>query len=279
MAPRKRRPPNKEKKNLSPFHSLGAQVALFRAAAGYTQAQLAPIVIVSLAKLESIEQGRRPLTLSLAQELDRLLDTKGALEVAVRHLPEVDDAIPTFAAEFVELEREALTYNSYQNQVLPGLLQTEEYMRAVFRNDIPALTEEEIEFRVTARLKRQEILQGKIPPAASFIISEAALMDRIGGDDVWLNQVQHLRECADVPGISIQIIQLGRTTHAGLDGPFVLLETPEHDHLAYAETQRGSLFIHDPDGVSILARKYAMLRAQALDPEDTKGLLDRLLGE
>ncbi|WP_093713069.1 helix-turn-helix domain-containing protein [Actinacidiphila alni] len=277
MAPRKRRPPNK--KNPSPFEALGLLLAHFRVVAGHTQAELAQTLIISESKLASMEQGRRPLTLTMAQELDRILETKGALEVSVSNLPEVDEAIPTFAAEFIELEREALAYSSYQNQVLPGLLQTEEYMRAVFRDDTPTLTEEEIEFRVTARLKRQEILQGRIPPAASFVISEATLVDRIGGDDVWRRQMRHLRECADVPGITIQVLRLGRTTHAGLDGPFVLLETPDHDHLAYAETQRGSLMVHDPDGVSILARKYAMLRSQALNPEETKGLLDRLLGE
>lgn len=277
MAPRKRRPPNK--KNPSPFQSLGAQLALFRIVAGYTQAQLAPLVLISLGKLESIEQGRRPLTLSLAQELDRLLDTKGALEVAVRHLPDTDGVTPVWAVEFIDLEREAATLSSYENQVIPGLLQTEEYMRAVFRTDIPTLTEEEVEHRVAIRLKRQEILQRKVPPFASFIISEAVIKDRIGGDEVHRAQLRQLRESAEVPGINLQIMPLGQATHAGLSGPFVLLETPEHDHLAYAETQRGSQLIYDQDEVSILARKYATLRTQALHPEETQGLLDRLLGD
>jgi hypothetical protein len=84
---------------------------------------------------------------------------------------------------------------------------------------------------------------------------------------------------SEVPGVAIQMLPLGRTSHAGLDGPFVLLETPEHDHLAYAETQRGSQLIHDPDDLSILRHKYAMLRTQALNHEETAGLLDQLLGE
>lgn len=248
-------------------------------ARGYTQVRLAETVIISLAKLESIEQGRRPLTLDLAQELDQLLDTGGALEEGVQHLPDADSVIPTWALAYVDLEREAVAISSFENQVVPGLLQTEEYMRAVFRDDIPTLGEDEIELRVAARLSRQELLQRRIPPAASFILSEAILRDRIGGAAVWGAQLRHLRESAEVPGITIQILPLGRSTHAGLDGPFVLLETPEHEHLAYAETQRGSLLIHDPDEVSILAQKYAMLRTQALNPEETMGLLDQLLGE
>lgn len=277
MAPRKRS--QWQRKNGNAFQSVGALLALFRIAAGYTQAELASRVIISESKLASIEQGRRPLVLSLAQEFDELLETKGALDVAVRHLPDVQDTIPVWAAEFVEFEAEAITYSSYQNQAVPGLLQTEDYMRSVFRNDIPTLCEEEIEQRVAVRLGRQEILQRKVPPAATFILSEVILRDRIGGTNVHRGQLQHLRDCAEIPGITLQVLPIGRTTHAGLSGPFILLEAPNHEQVAYAETQRGSLLISDPDEVSILARKYAMLRTQALNPEETTGLLDRLLGE
>jgi hypothetical protein len=72
---------------------------------------------------------------------------------------------------------------------------------------------------------------------------------------------------------------LARTPHAALDGPFILLETPDHQRIAYTETQRDSQLISDPNEVSILAQKYAMLRTQALNTEDTKGLLDLLPGE
>ncbi len=79
--------------------------------------------------------------------------------------------------------------------------------------------------------------------------------------------------------MSLQVLPLGRTSHAALDGPFILLETPNHQHHGYTETQRGSHLISDPDEVSILARKYAMLRTQALNTAQTCGLLDRLAGE
>jgi hypothetical protein len=104
-------------------------------------------------------------------------------------------------------------------------------------------------------------------------------MDRIGGDDVHEEQVRHLRACAELPGVSLQVMPFGRTSHAGLNGPFILLETPDHQLVGYTESQRGSQLLTDPDEVSILAQKYAMLRAQALTPEDSAGLLDRLLGE
>jgi hypothetical protein len=109
--------------------------------------------------------------------------------------------------------------------------------------------------------------------------NEATVRDRLGGEEVHRDQLRHLRICSDMPGVTIQILPLGLIAHAALDGPFVLLETPDHEHLAYAETQRGSHLVHDPDEVSILAARYAMLRTQALNAHETKGLLERLLGE
>lgn len=257
---------------------VGALVARFRIAAELTQRQLADHVCTQPETIASIEQGRRALLPPLARRMDVLLDTKGALETAVENLPEVD-LIPAWAEEYLDLEREALALSWFENQVLPGLLQTEGYARAVFRTDVPALTEEEIEQRITTRVDRREILLRKQPPTASFIVSEAILIDRLGGDEVYIETLRHVRDCADIPGIAIQIMPLGRRTHAGLSGPFILLETPDHQRLAYTETQRGSQLISAPDEVSILERKYAMLRTQALNTEDTKGLLDRLLGE
>lgn len=263
---------------MTAFHLVGAQLAHLRVLAGYTQPELAKLIIVSEDKYASIEQGRRPLTFTIAQELDRLLDTKGVLEVAVAFLPG-NDVFPVWAAEFFDHEREALTLASYENQVLPGLLQTEAYVRAVFRTRIPAMTDEETETQVAARLERQTVLTREERLCASFIVSEATLKDRLGGEDVFRNQLRHLRKCADVPDLTLQVMPLGLTSHAGLSGPFSLFETPQHEHLAYAETQRGSQVVYDQDEVSILTRRYAMLRAQALNPEETKGLLDRLLGE
>ncbi|MFJ6855167.1 Scr1 family TA system antitoxin-like transcriptional regulator [Streptomyces sp. NPDC091271] len=257
---------------------VGKLVGLFRVAAGLTQVQLADRATVQLETIASIEQGRRSLLPDLARRLDQILDTKGALETAVDNMPEVD-LIPAWAERYMDLEREALALSWYENQVLPGLLQTESYARAVFRTDVPALGDEEISKRVATRMERREILHRHEPPTASFVISEAVLRDRLGGDDVHAETLRHLRECTDIPGVTMQIMPLGRHTHAGLSGPFILLETLEHQRLAYTETQRGSQLISAPDDVSILERKYAMLRTQALNTEETRGLLGRLLGE
>ncbi|MEV5546302.1 helix-turn-helix transcriptional regulator [Streptomyces sp. NPDC052309] len=266
------------RRNASAMKMVGALLALHREAAGYTQRSLGERFVVGEQQIASIEQGRRPLKPDLAEQLDELLDTRGALSEALKHMPEVD-LVPLWAEEYLDQEREAIAISWYEGLVVPGLLQTETYARAVFRSRVPVYDEDEIEQLVAARIERRELLHRRVPPTASFVIWEAALRDHLGGEDVYVEQVQHLREYADMPGIALQILPLGRTSHAGLDGPFILLETPEHQRLAYTETHRGSQLIADPDEVGILTQKYAMLRTQALNTEDTRDLLDRLLGE
>ncbi|GAA3140502.1 helix-turn-helix transcriptional regulator [Streptomyces rectiviolaceus] len=257
---------------------VGALLAVHREAAGYTQRSLAERFVIGEEAIASIEQGRRPLKMDLAVQLDQLLGTNRTLETAVDNMPEVD-LVPRFAEEYMDREREAIAISWYESLLMPGLLQTEEYARAVFRSRVPVYDEDEIEQLVAKRIERRDILHQKQPPMISFVIWEAALRDQLGGPKVHAQQVRHLREYAELPGLWLQILPLGRTSHAGLAGPFILLETPEHQRLAYTETVRGSQLIFDADEVAILNQKYAMLRTQALNTEDTKGLLNRMLGE
>lgn len=273
MHPRKR-----PRKNASAMRLVGAVLAQFRTSAHLTQNALAQRVGLDCETIASIEQGRRPLKPDYAEILDRVLDTKGALSVAVENMPEID-LIPAWAEQYMDLERDALALSFYENQVVPGLLQTETYARAVFDSRIPTLGPDMAAIQTASRMKRQEILARQPPPCLSFVIWEAVLRTRLGGQAVFQEQLRHLRACANLPGLALQVLPLALTTHPALDGPFVLVETPDHQHLAYSETQRGSQLIADPDEVSILAQRYAMLRTQALNSDESKGLLDQLVGE
>ncbi|GHG95828.1 helix-turn-helix domain-containing protein [Streptomyces lanatus] len=257
---------------------LGAQMQTARKAAGLTQRALAAEVLVDEETIASIEQGRRTLLLDMAEAVDRILDTKGTLAAGVENFPEIDQ-FPLYAEQYMVHEREAIALSWYDALVVPGLLQTEPYTRAVMRERVPAYDEDEIATKVTARVERQEILQRKCPPTMSFIVWEPVLHLEIGGDRVRRDQLRRLRECAELPGLSLQFLPTRTSAHAGVDGPFTLLETPDHQQLAYTEGQRGSQWVSDPDEVSILARKYAMLRSQALSPQESKSLLDRLVGD
>ncbi|WP_318657887.1 helix-turn-helix domain-containing protein [Streptomyces aureocirculatus] len=257
---------------------MGALLALHREAAGFTQRSLAERFVIGEEQIASIEQGRRTLKMDLAVQLDELLGTKGTFETAVENMPEVD-LIPRFSEEYLDQEREAIVIDWYETMLVPGLLQTEAYARALFRGRIPAFTEERIEELVTQRIERRDILHRKEPPAVSFVIREAALLSRMGGDTVHIEQLRHLREYADLPGLCLQIMPLRHPSGPSVTSPLIVLETPDHQRLAYSETHRGSHLIADPDGVANLACKYGMLRSEALNSEESKGLLDQLLGE
>ncbi|MYW64062.1 helix-turn-helix domain-containing protein [Streptomyces sp. SID8379] len=269
-----KRPP----KNPSAMRMVADLVALFRKSAGFTQAGLARRLVVTESTVAAIEQGRRPLLPDLAAALDQLLDTKGALSVAVASLPEIDQ-FPLYAEQYMAHEREVIALSWYDVLAVPGILQTEECARTVLRNRVPAYDEDEIETKTAGRVQRQKILHRKTPPTLSFIVWEAALQLAYLEPRARIEQLRHLRACAELTGLALQFLPLDAPAHAGLDGAFTLLETPTHQHLAYTESQRGSQWVSDPDEVSILARKYAMLRSQALTPEHSRGLLNRLLGE
>ncbi|MEU9374873.1 helix-turn-helix transcriptional regulator [Streptomyces sp. NPDC048255] len=257
---------------------VGKQVAASRVAKNLTQKQLGKLVRLDPETIASIEQGRRALMPNVAELMDQCLGLPGLLSVAANEMPLVD-TIPPWAEDYMDLEERALALSWYESMRMPGLLQTENYARALFRNRVPAYSEGQIEALTARRVARRAILHRDVPPSLSFVLWEAAFQVRIGGDAIYREQLQHLLTCATLPNITLQILPFGQTIHAGLNGPFILLETPDHQHLGYAETQRGSLLISSPDEVSILARKYAMLRTQALNTEQTQGLLGRLLGE
>ncbi|WP_030619582.1 helix-turn-helix domain-containing protein [Streptomyces fulvoviolaceus] len=271
-----KRPPRP--KNLTSMKMLGKQLGAARRAAGLTQSALAELVRVDEETIASIEQGRRALKPDLAALLDEVLQTKGMLSAGVANLPDIDQ-FPMWAELYMEHEREAIALSWYDNAVVPGLLQTKAYAHALLSGRVPAYDTDELETKVVARIDRREILHRKVPPTLSFVVWEPALLMPTGGREVHLEQLHFLRECSELPCLSLQILPLNRPSHAGDAGPFILVETPDHQHFAYTESQRGSQWVSDPDEVSILARKYAMLRTQALTIEESRSLLDRLLGE
>lgn len=174
----------KRPKRVTSWHVIGAQLAVFRNAARLTQAELARQLGAGEETIASIEQGRRPLKLDLAEILDELLETKMALQTAVRKVPE-RERFPAFAQDFVDHEQESVTLLSYQNQVVPGLLQTEEYARAVFGCLYPPITPGEAEERLSARLDRQRLFEREPwPPMMNFLLEEVILHRPIGGRHV-----------------------------------------------------------------------------------------------
>ncbi|MFJ8538395.1 helix-turn-helix domain-containing protein [Streptomyces sp. NPDC093591] len=265
-------------KKVGSWHAVGALVAHFRKKARVTQEQFAEMASIHVDTVGSIEQGRLALQPDRAEQFDELLGTGGALAVLVAKMP-VREKIVQFAQGLVDHEQEAVSILSYESLVVPGLLQTRDYCRAVFGYRYPALGSETAEQWVEARMERQLIWQRERPPVGHFILEEGILRREVGGAAVMREQIRQILEYTEPWHMSFQIMPTDRTPHACLDGPMVLLETPEHERLVHLEVQRASFLLDDPDEVSDYHLKYGMLRSQALSPDESVRLLNGLLGE
>jgi transcriptional regulator with XRE-family HTH domain len=245
------------------LRAFGQQVKLFREQCAWTRVDLAQKVNYGPDLIASIEQGRRIAKPELIEAFDELLGAGGVLRAMT---DEVEKArYPVFAREFMGREREAVQLHSYDAFFINGLLQTEEYARAMFHNHRPSLSEVVVEERIAARLARQRLFEKQPQPVFSFVFEEAVLRRPIGGREVWRGQLEHLIELAARPNIDMQIMPIDREEWAGSAGPLTLLET-EKGRFAYFEVQTVSRLIADRKIVRQLEAKYGTLRAQALEP-------------
>ncbi|MEV4332105.1 helix-turn-helix transcriptional regulator [Streptomyces sp. NPDC049597] len=255
----------------------GKLLKLFRERAHYTQQALADAVGYSYEQAASIEQGRRPAKAAFTEAAERVLDAGGALAVLQ---DDVDRAkLPAFFRDFALIETEAVSRFSYDPLLVPGLLQTEEYARALFAGHCPPLDDEIIEQHTEARLNRQKLLARTPLVDLSFVIEDAALRNPIGGPDVMRGQLQRLLEVGASRHVEIQVMPSGRGFHPGLNGAFVVLETLEHQMVGYVESQETGVVVSDSAKVSAFALRYGKLRSQALNAEESARLIERRVGE
>jgi transcriptional regulator with XRE-family HTH domain len=248
-----------------------------RKRAGLSQQQLGEAIGYSLEQVASVEQGRRPAKAAFTRAAGRVLEAGGVLEVLQ---DEVDRAkLPRFFRNFALIEANVVSRFSYDPLLVPGLLQTEEYARAVFAGHCPPLSEEIIDQHTEARLSRQKLLT-RLPLAElSFIVSEEALRNPVGDAEVMRGQWQRLLEVGALRNVEVQVMPAASGFHSGLNGPFVMMETGEHHHLGYIESQEVGCVVHDPAEVSAFGLRYGKLRSQALNGAESARLIERLAGE
>jgi transcriptional regulator with XRE-family HTH domain len=255
----------------------GKLVKLHRRRAGLTQPQLAEAVGYSYETVSAIEQARRPAKLAFTRGAERELDARGTLMVLQE---EVDRAkLPEFFRDVALLEEEALSRYDWDPLLVPGLLQTEGYARALFSAHCPPLSEDEIELNVEARLSRQRLLTRKKPVELCFVIGEAALRNPVGGKRVQHEQLEALRKHADLPHVEIQVMPWTCGFHPGLNGPMVVMETSAHETVGYVESQEAGFVVSDADRVSAFTHRYGKMRSLALNPEESAQFIDHLAGE
>ncbi len=259
------------------LRAFGEVVKTFRKRAGLTQEQFAPLVGYSVPTIASIEQGRRLPSVDFVERAEEVLDAFGVIRAAAKHLAR-KPGLASWFRQWARLELQAVTLYTYENRLVPGLLQTPAYAKTLFDEQIPALGDDEIEPLLTARVERTKLLTERPHTIYSFIIEEHVLRRLTGGPEVMREQIDHILDLCARRNIDIQIMPQSRGHHAGLNGPMRLLETPENKWYAYCEGQETGLLIPDPKVVSILQKRYARMRAQALSVEDSVSLLREIRG-
>lgn len=253
----------------------GRLLKFFRTKAGLTQDELAERMGYSVDHCASVEQGRRP---AKAEFTARAEDAVGAGGVLQELQEEVDRAqLPAFFRDFATLEADAVSRLSYDPMLIPGLLQTQEYARALISVNRPPLDNETIDQHVTARLARQALLTRQKPPVAFiFIIEEATLHRKIGGRDVLQRQLRKLAENAKLRNVAIQILPTAAAAHCGLDGYMVLLEGADRKQIVCLESQGRMIATSSGDAVSDYRHRYDSLLTQALDTERSVRLIEQV---
>ncbi|MFE2869167.1 helix-turn-helix domain-containing protein [Embleya sp. NPDC059259] len=264
---------------MSAAHKLfGSQVRFYRKKKGLTQQELADAVAQSLSLIHAIECGRRPALTPLLVDLDRELATDGALQAAAACLVG-EKAVAEFFADTAEWERNCVSVDSYQNALVPGMLQTEDYARAVLGAGCPPLEDDDIDIQVHARLDRQKLLTRRPTALCSYVVEESVLHRPIGGRDVLKGQLTRLLELGALRNVSIQIMLTACQEHVGLDGPMLLLEMPDGVHHAYIESQAGGEVVAGLEQIRVLRQRYGIIRAQALTIADSRALIEKRGGE
>lgn len=252
----------------------------FRRRAGLTQEQFADLVPYSVQTVAKIEQGRRFPQPDFVERAEEILDAFGVLRGAARRLSR-QPGLASWFRQWAQLETEATSLYTYECRVMPGLLQTEGYARAVSFSVPPLPDEAELSERVAARLARHHLLatNRKPPTAFSFIVEQSVLERHTGGEEVTLELYDHLLAVIERHwNIEFQLMPLQQPVHAGLDGPMLLAETSENRWFGYSEGQKNGRLITDPKEISVLHQRYAKMRSQALTPEDSLSLLKRMRG-
>jgi transcriptional regulator with XRE-family HTH domain len=255
----------------------GRQLKLFRERAGMDRARFGSLTGYSASTIASFEQARRIPPPKFIDRADEVLDAGGVLSTGKEDVARAQ--YPAFFRDAARLEAEAVVLHVYATQAVPGLLQTEEYARAVFAMWRPQLGEEVIEQRLSARLARQGIFDRRPAPHLSFVIEEAVLLRPLGGAAVWRGQLEQILLIEEKRNVEIQVMPLSRQEHAGLAGPFTLMEMKDGRRIAYAEVQGDSRVHTERQRVRELERTYGTLRAQAHTPAESRTLIEKLLGE
>lgn len=186
------------------------------------------------------------------------------------------DVVPTALANLIGLETEARTIRSYEPELVPGLLQTEAYARAIMRAWQPSWTAAEIDRRVDIRLARQDVLRQAGPlPQVNCIINESVLRRTVGGNEVMHEQIEMLAKERDPANVTVQVLSFNSGAHPAMAGPFQILtfHDPGDLGIVHLETALTAMTLEQPEELRRYDEIWGSLQARALSPEDSRVMM------
>ncbi|MBH1935194.1 helix-turn-helix transcriptional regulator [Streptomyces sp. AV19] len=251
----------------------GSELKRVRTEAGKSQGETARLAHTTQAMISYVESAKRVPSEDLARDLDVAFGTGGHFG---RLYPLVIKfAYPSWFLPFVELEREAAAFRSFEGQVVPGLLQTEDYARSLYS----AVRPDNLDELVAGRITRQGIFEREMPPHAWFVMDEYVLLRQVGGPAVMRGQLERLLSAGESPRTVIQVIPASIAAHPGLEGPFMILGFDEGEDVLYIDGFARGYMTADATDVGPAARTYDLLRATALSPVASAELIEARLKE
>jgi transcriptional regulator with XRE-family HTH domain len=271
---------------------LGRQLQALREKAGMNYEQAAEAIYSSpytIRRMERAEGGLKPLTVKSllmaygitdVREIDSFLAlARDASKPGWWHT--YDDVLPSWFRVAIGLEESASLIRAYEPQVVPGLLQTPDYARAIATASFPGAVAEETERRVALRLARQELLRRPAPPEFWVVLDETVLRRPVGGADVMRGQLASLIEAAEAPNVTIQVIPFAAGWHPALHGMFWVFRFPDQEmpDIVYTESLTGAYYLNKPAETATYIEALDRMCAQAASPEQTVIILRDVLKE
>jgi DNA-binding XRE family transcriptional regulator len=191
------------------------------------------------------------------------------------------DVLPSWFRTYVDLEQAATLIRTYEGQFVPGLLQTDDYMRAVVRGAHLEESSDEVGRRVRLRMARQILLTRDSPPRLWAVVDEAALRRPVGGKEVMRGQLERLIEATKLPNVTLQILPFASGAHPAMVGSFSVLRFPDEElpDIVYLEHLTSALYLNKPDEVDQYLHVMESICVRAAAPDQTVELLDQILAE
>ena len=270
--------------------ALGAQLRRLREARGLTTAQAAEVIRATHSKVSRLERGR---STPRQRDVADLLTLYGVTDEAEREKILVlaqqarapgwwqryGDILPKWLELYIGLEKAASVIRAYEVQFIHGLMQTEDYARAVIVIGNADATAEEIDRRVSLRMRRQQLLTQPDAPELWAVLDEATLRRSPDGPAVMRAQLAHLLDLTDLPNVTLQIVPFDAGPHAAAGGPFTILRFPEPDlpDVVYLEQLHSALYVDEPYEVAKYLTVMDLLCVQAATGSASKDMLSALL--